>query len=82
MSWVTSTTANTSGIGGVDARSFMDGSGWTISTGSAKAVGGARTQTGSPFDAVATPVDSASLAPLAIAAAVVLVLVLALKKRA
>ena len=81
MSWVNSVTNSTSGIGGVDARSFMDGSGWTISTGASKAVGGARTQTASPFDAVATPANVASLAPWGIAAAVALVLVIVLKKR-
>jgi hypothetical protein len=32
-----------SGGGSTDARSFMDGSGWTVSIGSAKAMGGART---------------------------------------
>jgi hypothetical protein len=35
----------------VDARSFMDGSGWTVSTGSSRATGGAREQTGDPFGA-------------------------------
>ena len=29
-----------SGGGAIDARSFMDGSGWTVSTGSSKATGG------------------------------------------
>ena len=83
MSWVNSVTTATSGIGGNDARSFMDGSGWTVSTGASKAIGGARTQTESPFDAaVATMAEPGSLAPWAIAAAVALVLVLVMKKRA
>lgn len=33
-----------SGGGTMDARSFMDGSGWVVATGSAKATGGDRTQ--------------------------------------
>lgn len=35
----------------VDARSFMDGSGWTVSTGSSRATGGPREQSADPFGA-------------------------------
>jgi hypothetical protein len=45
VSWVTSTTTNTSGIGPLDQSSAFDGSGWVLSTGGGKAVGGARSQT-------------------------------------
>lgn len=34
-----------------DARSWMDGSGWTVSTGSGRATGGDRRQEGAAFDA-------------------------------
>lgn len=46
----------------VDARSFMDGSGWVVSTGSSKATGGNRDQ-GDPFGAsFAMPGEQPALA--------------------
>lgn len=36
---------SSSGSGQIDLSSMMDGSGWTVSTGSSKATGGARSQT-------------------------------------
>lgn len=44
--------------GTTDARSFMDGSGWTVSTGSSKATGGNRDQ-GPGFGPASTPPDLA-----------------------
>jgi len=46
----------------VDARSFMDGSGWTVSTGSSKSTGGDRTQEG---DGMLTSGSVAASQPLA-----------------
>lgn len=42
-----------SGSGAFDLRGFLDGSGWTVSTGSSKATGATRTQTGDPWGAPA-----------------------------
>lgn len=42
-----------SGGGVFDLRGWMDGSGWTVSTGSSNAAGGARTQSGDPWGAPA-----------------------------
>lgn len=50
--------------GTVDARSFMDGSGWTVSTGSSKAIGGNRDQ-GPGFGPASVPPDQAGGAQLA-----------------
>lgn len=44
--------------GTVDARSFMDGSGWTVSTGSSRATGGNRDQ-GPGFGPATTAPDQA-----------------------
>ena len=46
----------------VDARSFMDGSGWTVSTGASKSTGGDRTQEG---DGMMTSASVASGSPFA-----------------
>jgi hypothetical protein len=83
---------NTSQFSGApnDARSFMDGSGWTVSTGrDTRATGGARTDSGSPFSD--TPVMQAGAGaggagafdPMLIAgvAAVLLVLFLVKKRK-
>lgn len=75
----------------LDARGFMDGSGWTVSTGGSKATGGARTQAADPFASVSPALagvvsnTAAGLggvlgSPLFLAAAG-LVLVLAIRKR-
>ena len=47
----------------VDARSFMDGSGWTVSTGRGKATGGERQQQSDPsvWPSVATRADPAPM---------------------
>jgi hypothetical protein len=78
MSWVTSVTNSTSGVGGVDARSSMDGSGWTVSTGKSKAVGGARTQTDRGDEIAPEP---GNIPPLLIVAAAGVVLLVLLRKR-
>lgn len=38
-----------SGAGGVDARAFLDGSGWTVSTGKSSASGATISRSGDPF---------------------------------
>lgn len=43
--------ANLSGGGTTDARSFFDGSGWTVSTGRSSATGARDSRTGDPFGA-------------------------------
>jgi hypothetical protein len=81
MGWVNSVTTNTSGIGGVDARSAMDNSGWVISTGGSRADGGDRSQGvdawGGPLG---TGLDMQTV--LMIAAGVAIVALLLRRKRA
>lgn len=77
-----------SGTGQFDLRSFMDGSGWTVSTGGSKATGGARTQTGDPFGApmgatiMPTAAAGGAISPTMMAAGIGLLgLAVVLKKR-
>ena len=76
-----------SASGYTDARAFMDGAGWTVSTGGSHAVGATVARAGDPFGS--TDATSPALASLAsdptmmigLAGVLVLVLVLVLKRR-
>lgn len=75
-----------SASGYTDARAFMDGAGWTVSTGGSRAVGATVTRSGDPFGASTgtSPALSnlASIDPtVLVGVAALLVLVLLLKRR-